>query len=287
MLVGAARLLSARRDQFAGSVIFMFQPGEEHDAGARLMIEEGVLDAAGERPVAAYALHVASAFLRTGQFGTRSGALTSSSDELHVTVTGVGGHGATPALTKDPIAAACAMITTLHARVVRDFSWGDPVIASIGTLHAGDAVNVIPAEARFAGTIRSFSVHTRERIITAIREVTHAVAAAYGVRADVTIREGYPAVINDPAETRIVAEAAREIAGPDGVTYFATPVPAAEDFAFILSEVPGAYLFLGASAADGNPLTVPFNHAPEVIFDDAVMADGAALLAAVTLRRLA
>jgi hippurate hydrolase len=286
MLAGAARLLCDRRDELAGNVIFMFQPGEEHDAGGRLMIEEGVLDAAGDRPVAAYVLHTLSGQLPTGRFGTRAGPLTANSDELHVTVAGVGGHGSVPVLARDPVAAASAMVTALQVYISRSVNIFDPVVISVCSFHAGTAVNIIPGEALFSGTIRSFSKESRRKVLAGIREVLGGVAQAHGVRAEISFREGYPAVVNDPRETSVAASVVRELFGGDRLALFPTPSPAAEDFSFILAEVPGAYVFLGACPDECNALTAPFNHAPGAIFADGVLSDGAAFLTGIALRRL-
>ncbi len=285
MLVGAARLLCERKDELAGNVIFMFQPGEEHDAGARLMIEEGVLDAAGERPVAAYALHVISAQLATGHFGTRPGVVMAHADELQVTVTGAGGHGSVPSLARDPIAAACAMVTELQVYIARNVHVFDPVVVSVCSFHAGSAANVIPGEARLAGTVRSLSQESRQKICDGIRQVLTGVAEAHGVHAEVSFRNGYPAVVNDMRETRLAAATVCDLFGAQRLALFPHPATAAEDFAFVLAEVPGAYLFLGA-CPDECDASTGFNHAPTAVFNDRILPDGAAFLAAVAARRL-
>ena len=161
MLAGAARLLSARQADLPGNVIFMFQPGEEGYAGAKHMIEEGVLDAAGERPVAAYALHVTSQRLPCGTFSTRPGAMLAAADQITVTVHGRGGHASTPHRAADPIPAACEMVTALQTLVTRKFDVFDPVVITVGSFHAGTADNVIPDEATFLATARSFSQESR------------------------------------------------------------------------------------------------------------------------------
>src|SRR6266852_8260244 len=162
MLAGAARLLSARQSDLAGNVIFMFQPGEEGSAGARIMISEGVLDAAGERPSAAYALHVASSVLPLGVVASRAGTAMAAADTLHVTVRGRGGHGSQPHLAADPIPVACEIVTALQAMVTRRFDVFDPVVLTVGTFHAGAADNVIPDDATFAATFRTFSAAARD-----------------------------------------------------------------------------------------------------------------------------
>ncbi len=144
MLAGAARLLSARRAELPGDVIFMFQPGEEGYRGADLMIGEGVLDAAGPRPVAAYALHVSSTQLACGVFATRPGPMLAAADIIRVTVRGRGGHASQPHLSADPITAACSMVTALQTMVTRRFDVFDPVVVTISSFHAGTTDNVIP-----------------------------------------------------------------------------------------------------------------------------------------------
>ena len=155
MLAGAARLLSARQAELDGTVVFMFQPGEEGYAGARQMIEEGVLEAAGRRPVAAYGLHVSSQRLPCGTFSTRPGAMLAAADQITVTVQGRGGHASTPHRAADPIPVACEMVTALQTLVTRKFDVFDPVVITVGSFHAGTADNVIPDDARFWATARS------------------------------------------------------------------------------------------------------------------------------------
>ena len=155
MLAGAARLLAARQRDLPGSVIFMFQPGEEGGGGARLMIEEGVLDAAGERPVAAYALHVFSHLVECGVFAARPGPALAASDTLYVTVRGRGGHASAPHHSADPIPAACEMVTALQTLVTRRFDVFDPVVITVGSLHAGTARNVIPDDGQLPGHRRA------------------------------------------------------------------------------------------------------------------------------------
>ncbi|MBV9097505.1 MAG: amidohydrolase, partial [Frankiaceae bacterium] len=179
MLVGAARLLSAHRDKIAGDVVFMFQPGEEGYDGARHMVEEGVLDASGARVDAALALHVTASFLPPGVFATRRGPVMSAADVLRVTVRGAGGHGSAPHRAKDPIPAACEMVTALQTLVTRRFDVFDPVVITIGAFHAGTAHNVIPDEAMFEATVRSFSVESHAKVLAETVRVCEGIAAAH------------------------------------------------------------------------------------------------------------
>jgi hippurate hydrolase len=286
MLVGAARMLSARQAELPGNVIFMFQPGEEGLAGAAHMITEGVLDAAGARPVAAYALHAASAQFPPGMFATRPGSMMAAADILDVTVRGHGGHASQPHLAQDPIPAACEMVTALQTLVTRGFDVFDPVVITVGSFHAGTADNIIPDEAHFLATVRSFSGAARERVRAASLRLIADLAAAHGLRAEAEYLDGYPVTVNDPAETAFAAQAVAAVFGEDRLIAQANALPGAEDFSFVLDEVPGVFLMLGAGPEGSDPGTAPFNHAADAVFDDAVVPDGAALLAELALRRL-
>jgi hippurate hydrolase len=287
MLAGAARLLAAHRNDFAGNVIFMFQPGEEGYFGARLMIEEGVLDAAGERPAAAYALHVTAADERAGIITAKPGPMLAGADVLTVTVRGRGGHGSAPHRAADPIPAACEMVTTLQTFVTRHFDVFDPVVITVGSFHAGTTDNVIPDDATFQATIRTFSAVHRARVKEGTVRLAREVAAAHGLTADVDYMDGYPVTVNHAAETAFAEHAATALFGRDRFHPMANPITGAEDFSYVLDRVPGAFLFLGACPPDRAPETAAYNHSAEAVFDDAVLSDGAALYAELALRRLA
>ncbi|GGP99431.1 M20 metallopeptidase family protein [Streptosporangium pseudovulgare] len=287
MLAGAARLLAARRDLLAGSVVFMFQPGEEGQGGAKLMIEEGVLDAAGERPVAAYALHVFSSGLPRGVFATRGGPMLAASDTLSVTVRGVGGHGSAPHRARDPVPVACEIVTALQTMVTRSFDVFDPVVLTVGSFHAGTTENVIPDRARFEATVRSFSPASHALVRDRSTALARGIAAAHGLEADVEYRVSYPVTVNDPEEAALVAETVREVYGEDRFVMVPRPFPASEDFSFVCAEVPSAFVALGACPKGVDPATAAVNHSPDALFDDAVLPDGAALYAELAVRRLA
>jgi len=287
MLAGAARLLSARQPDLAGSVVFMFQPGEEGSGGARLMIEEGVLDAAGVRPVAAYALHVASGLLPLGLVASRAGTILAAADTLHVTVHGRGGHGSQPQHAADPIPAACEIVLALQTMVTRQFDVFDPVVVTVGSFHAGTADNVIPADAQLHATVRSFSPASRAAIRTGALRLARDIATAHGLTATADYEDGYPVTVNDDAELAFAAETVGDVLGAGRFVAAPNPIPGAEDFSYVLNEVPGAYLMLGAVPASADPLTAPFNHSAHAVFDDAALPDGAALYAGLALGRLA
>ncbi len=287
MLAGAAKLLSARRAELAGTVIFMFQPGEEGYAGARHMIEEGVLEAAGERPVAAYGLHVTSQRLPCGTFSTRPGAMLAAADQITVTVHGHGGHASMPHRAADPIPVACEMVTALQTLVTRKFDVFDPVVITVGSFHAGTTDNVIPDQARFLATARSFSQQSRSALAELVPRLIGDIARAHGLTAEAVYAAEYPVTINDAAEAMFAAEVIAGTFGPERAELAEFPITGAEDFSFVLEQVPGAFVFLGACPPGTDPLTAPTNHSAYAVFDDAALADGTALYAELALRRLA
>lgn len=286
MLVGAAQLLCAHRDVLAGDVVFMFQPGEEGWEGARCMIEEGVLDAAGRRVQAALALHVFSSLGRSGQFLTREGAILAASARLCVTVRGQGGHGSTPHLARDPVTAAAQMIIDLQTMVTRRFDAADPVVLSVGIVRAGTRRNIIPDTAYFEATIRSFSPHMGARVGEAVTRLLQGVAAAHDVEVDVDFAEERPVTVNDPSEARFAQEAIADLFGTDRVATLPRPLTASEDFSRVLDQVPGAFIALGAIPPGADPATMPFNHSPRAVFDDGVVPDGATVFAHWAQQRL-
>jgi len=287
MLAGAARLLSARQVNLPGTVIFMFQPGEEGYAGARHMINEGVLDAAGKRPVAAYALHVTSNRLPCGVFSTRGGAMLAAADQITVTVRGRGGHASTPHRAADPIPVACEMVVALQTLVTRHFDVFDPVVITVGSFHAGTADNVIPDEARFLATARSFSRESRSALAELVPRLIGDIARAHGLTAEADYSREYPVTINDAGEAAFAGQVITDVFGTGRGEVAQFPLTGAEDFSFVLDEVPGAFVMLGACPPGPDPETAPTNHSAVAVFDDAALADGTALYAELALRRLA
>ncbi len=286
MLCGAARLLAGRQPELPGNVIFMFQPAEEGPGGAAPMLAEGLLDAAGDRPVAAYGLHVTSGLLPAGFWSSREGPLMAAADTIHVTVRGRGGHASRPNHAADPIYPACQMVTALPA-LGRRLEVFDPVMLTVGTFHAGTVNNVIPAEAKFSATMRTFSPAARDAIRTAIPELLGGIAAANQVTAEIDFEEGYPVTANDNAEYEFARQTLTDMFGADRFIRTPQPVTGSEDFSFVLEQVPGAFVLLGACPPGTDPFSAPFNHSAEAVFDDCVLADGTALLAELAVRRLA
>jgi amidohydrolase len=286
MLVGAARLLAARRDQLPGDVVLMFQPGEEGWAGANVMIDEGVLDAAGRRADAAYGMHVFSTLAPHGTFVTKAGPMLAASDGFEVTVRGSGGHGSAPHAALDPVPAAAEMVTALQVAVTRAFDALDPVVVTVGVLRAGTRRNVIPDEAFLEATVRSFSPESRARAAEILPRVVRGVAAAHGLEVEATYTPEYPVTMNDEDETAFAAGVVEEMFGDERHLRWTRPLSASEDFSFVLEQVPGTFIGLAAPPEGADLATAEFNHSPRAVFDDGVLADGAALYAALALTRL-
>ncbi|MBO1268868.1 M20 metallopeptidase family protein [Arthrobacter cavernae] len=287
MLAGAATLLAERREQLAGDVVLMFQPGEEGFDGAGHMIREGVLEAAGRRVDAAYGMHVFSALEPHGQFCTKPGVMLSASDGLFVTVLGAGGHGSAPYSAKDPVTAAAEMVTALQVMITRQFNMFDPVVLTVGLLQAGTKRNVIPESARFEATIRTFSEKSRERMMKAIPVLLKGIAAAHGLEVDVDYRGEYPLTITDEDETNTAENVISGMFGDSRLSRWATPMSGSEDFSRVLAEVPGTFVGLSAVPRGADHTTSPFNHSPYATFDDGVLSDGAALYAELAVSRIA
>ena len=281
-LVGAARLVAARRDELHGSVIFMFQPGEETGEGAALMIAEGVLDAAGKRPDAAYAVHVVPG--ERGVFSTKPGPLMAGALDLRVTIRGEGGHASEPHQARNPVPAVTAAVDALHTFSTRRFSVFDPIVLTITALDAGGpALNIIAEEAGFGGSIRVLSAESLARVRAEIPPLVASVASAYGCTARVDIDLVCPPTTNDERLAVETLDELRALFGEDRVRTTPEPVMGAEDFSHVLAEVPGVYFFLRATPPSAPQVS---NHSPTARFDDSVLADQATALAGLALRHL-
>ncbi|WP_415937167.1 M20 metallopeptidase family protein [Streptomyces sp. 039-1] len=285
-LVGAAMLLSSRREDLAGDVVFMFQPGEEGDGGARIMIEEGVLDAAGARVVAAYGLHVFSTQVPMGIVATRAGTMLAASDAFDVTVVGRGGHGSMPHLTRDPVVAASEMVLALQARIAREIDVHDPAVITVGSFHAGTARNVVPGTVELGATVRTYSERAREQVQDMVERTLRGIARAHDVELSLDYTRQYPATVNPADQAAFALDTARALFGPHRVFEAPRPVSGSEDFSFVLDQVPGAFLAVGACPPDRDPATAPVNHSPQAVYDDRVLPDQALLLATLAVRAL-
>jgi amidohydrolase len=286
MLLGAARQLVERRSELPGSVLLMFQPGEEGFHGARYMLDEGLLDGSGAGVTGAFAIHISNQY-EAGTINLRPGPQLASNDTIRITVRGRGGHASAPHHAADPIVVAAQIVLALEVMVTRSIDAFDPAVITIAHVSAGTTTNIIPETAFLEGTMRTVSEATREATRGHIRRVVEGIALANGVAADVEIEPGYPVTVNDPAFTEFVSDVARELLGADAVRPMEAPIMGAEDFSYVLQQVRGALAFLGGRPTGLDPLTAPQNHSNRVVFDEAAMATGAALYAAVALEHLA
>jgi amidohydrolase len=282
-LVGAARRLCAGQADLAGTVVFMFQPGEEGHGGAGVMLGEGLLDAAGSRPDVAYALHVLADRPR-GVAYCRPGPIMAAYSVLDVALTGRGGHGGRPHEALDPVPALAETVTALHAYVARRFDAFDPVVLTVGELHAGTAPNVVPDHGTLRAGVRTFSEEATARIATELPAVVASVAAAHGLRAEAVVQPVMAPTVNDRAAAAVFAHTAEHLFGADRYTELAHPRTGSEDFSEVLREVPGAYGYLGAGPADG-PAPAG-NHSPRAWFDDSILPDAVELLTALARHHL-
>ena len=283
MLVGAARLLAARRDELAGRVRFMFQPGEEGSGGAALMMDDGVLDGVD----GAFAIHVAPN-VPAGIVAWKPGAAMASADEIEIVVTGRGGHASTPQWAADPVPATCELVLALQSMVTRTVDVFDPAVLTVAQVTAGTTHNVIPESARLYGTLRAVSERTRRAVWERLRVVADGVAAAHGCTAQVDIVQGYPVTTNDATFARFAAGVVDDHLGPGRSYQMPSPVMGAEDFSYVLQQVPGAMVFLGVCPPEhADPFSAPACHSNRMVLHEDVMADGMALHAAVATTFLA
>jgi amidohydrolase len=282
MLVGAAKLLCARRDQLTGTVQFMFQPGEEGHHGARFMLDDGLIS---PLPDAAFALHIMPNGPH-GVFSGRTGALLASSDVLSITVTGAGGHASMPHSANDPIPIACEIVTALQTMITRKVSVFDPAVITIAKIEAGTTNNVIPETAHLLGTIRTLSPRTRAFVREQIEQVATMIAAAHGATASVTITEGFPVTLCDGRAVSFGQAVVEDMFGTESWQTLDHPIMGAEDFAYVLEKVPGAMFFLGAAHEGTDWRSCCGLHSNRMVLDEKVMARGAALHAALAERFL-
>ena len=273
MLLGAAKYLTETRN-FAGRVALIFQPAEESGGGAGVMVNEGVMDRFDIAQV--YAIHNAPG-VEAGSFYTTPGPIMAAVDEFHIHITGKGGHGAMPHETRDPVVAACGIAQAIQTIVSRNHYALEDLVVSVTQIHTGTVDNVIPETAYINGTVRTFAPHVQAMVMERMEAITRGQAESYGVRAELDYEIGYPATINDPERAGFAAQVAAEIAGEDRVVPDAGREMGAEDFAYMLQQRPGAYLFLGQGEGQG------LHHA-EYEFNDAVAPVGASFFARLVER---
>jgi hippurate hydrolase len=287
MGVGAAKILASRKSELKGEVIIFFQPGEEGHHGADVMIEEDALMVSGSKPIRAYGLHVFSSY-PLGMMGSRRGPLMASAGDLLVTVTGSGGHGSMPWLSKDPISVLNEIMSSLQTMVTKRFSAFDPVIVNIGWVRAGDTAttNVIPETASFGATVRVFSEENATKLKQYTQELVDSIATGFGLSATVEFTRATKVLMNDPEAISSVEKVTSELFGASRYINLPTPIAGGEDFASIVSEIPGAFVFMGACPPGTDHTTAATNHSNKAVFDDSVLGDGAALLASLAIDAL-
>ncbi|NIA22441.1 MAG: amidohydrolase, partial [Anaerolineaceae bacterium] len=277
MLLGAARLLAARKGELKSSVRLMFQPSEESPpGGAAAMIEDGLLEGGVDR---CFAVHVFSA-QATGQWGLRAGPVMAAADAIKITINGRGGHAATPELCIDPVVAAAQVINNLQTIMSRRIKPHDIGVLSLCMVHGGDAFNVIPNTVEIAGTLRTHSKKTRTQAIKLMGEILKGVELSCGVSIDLDFLHGYPATVNDAEVIEDTRKAVEQLFG-SGHTAEIEKKFGGEDFCFVLDKVPGAMVFLGVGNADKG-ITTP-HHNPGFRVDEDVLWQGAALEAQMAL----
>ncbi|HEX2591005.1 MAG TPA: M20 family metallopeptidase [Rhizomicrobium sp.] len=273
MLAGAAKALCANRDKLAGTVMFMFQPGEEGHHGARYMLDDGLVN---PLPDAAFALHVSPNF-PSGMFAGRSGPLLAAADKFYVRIKGKGGHASQPHDTVDPIPVAAEIVLALQAMVTRRIPAFDPVVLTVGRIESGTTNNIIPERAEIEGTIRSFSEQSRKLVHEGVHRVAANIGAAHMAEAVAEIVPGFPVTVCDNRAAELAQTTAQRLFGESAWMNLKTPVMGAEDFAYVLQKVPGAMAFLGATPEGGDFRSCCGLHSNRMVIDESMMARGVAM----------
>ena len=279
MLLGAAKLLAGRRKELAGSVVFVFQPGEEGHGGAQVMLEEGLIEQHGPFD-RAYAIHQAPVYA-SGTIAWKAGSLCGSNDLFHVRLHGKGGHASAPHVAVDPIPPACELVGALQMMVTRRIDAFDPTVVTIARIQGGTTYNVIPETAELLGTVRTVSAKVRSRIHDSIREMAERIAAAHGCEVEVGLDHTCPVTVNDPDQARRAADIARRTFGEERVQEIPRPGLGAEDFSIFLERVPGAVVVVGTrppGVARPEPL-----HSPRMVLDESALSTGVAMYSALAL----
>ena len=275
MLVGAAHALSGMKDRINGTVKFVFQPAEEGGGGGKVMVDEGVADDVSY----IYALHLWPG-LPFGKVATKAGPIMAAADAFDLEVRATGGHGAMPHLGVDAVVIAAQVVTTLQTIVSREVDPVEPAVLTVGEIGAGTAFNIIPDKARIGGTVRTLNADLRERIPRRMEELARGVAKGMRGDAHLDYTFSYPVTINDEGAARRTLSVAEDLFGGESVLELPSPSMGAEDFAYFLEKVPGAFIWLGVGE------DVSGLHTSRLDFDEEVLPRGSALLAALALESL-
>lgn len=275
-LMGVARILSRRRSEFKGKIVFLFQPAEELlPGGAKIMIEQGALNGVD----AVFGLHFWQ-LLPTGTVGIVKGAMMAQADNFSITVKGKGGHGSMPQATVDPILVASQLVVNIQSIVSRNVDPLKPAVVSFGTIKGGTIHNIIPGEVSLIGTVRTFDTSLQALIEKRLAEITEGTSRAFGATSDFKYEVGYPPLVNDDKMVDFVLNVARRILGEQNIKPF-EPIMGGEDFAYYLQKVPGAFLFFGM----GDGMKFPHHH-PAFDMDEKALPQAALLMAGLALEYL-
>ena len=286
MLMAAAHYI-AQEVNFSGTLNLIFQPAEEHPGGAQLMIEEGLFE---RFPCdAVFAAHNMPG-IAAGELVFIDGPAMASSDDVSITLTGLGGHGAMPHRAQDPIVAAASIVMALQTIVSRNVDPQHTAVITVGALQAGKANNVIPGSARLELSVRALDSAVRDLLQERITTLGTAQAQSLGVQAQINYKRDYPVLVNTTAETELARQVGTELLGPERVTRQGRALTGSEDFAFMLEHCPGSYFMigngLGQGAGEGQPAHACMVHNPGYDFNDAILPIGAAFWALLTQRYL-
>ncbi len=268
MLLAAARHLAEHRG-FDGTIHFIFQPAEEGHGGADAMIKDGLFDLFPVDSV--WGMHNFPT-IPVGRFVTRAGPFMACSDTVEVRVDGIGAHGAMPHHGRSPINTACAIVCAMQSFLAQEIDTQSPTTFTVGRIHGGDAINVIPDAVSFAGTMRSFSDKVRDQFEAGLRRVVDGICAAHGVSGEVSYTRNYPPLVNDAEQTLRAAAAAAKVVGEENVDHSGARIMGSEDFAFMLEKRPGNYIMVGNGDGEAGGCMV---HNPRYDFNDAILPIGA------------
>lgn len=287
MGIGAAHLIHTHRAELKGDVVIWFQPGEEGLAGADRMLEQKMHLVSGSKPIAAYGVHVFSVYPK-GMFGSRPGPLMAAAGGFKATFKGAGGHGSMPWLSKDPISPMAQSIATLQSAINKRLDVFDDVVVNVGWVKAGDdhTENVIPETASFGATVRTFSENHSTLIRNVVTDVLEGQAKSFGVEVSIEWMPASKVLVNNSQAVLRSRKVIGELFGEGRYWDMPNPIPGGEDFASVLEEIPGAFIFMGAAPDGVNPATAPSNHSNKAVFDDDVLPLGAAFLAAMAFDTL-
>ena len=286
--IGAAHLIATHKDELHGDVVVWFQPGEEGHDGAGVMLSENSHMVSGSKPIASYGIHVFSAMLPNRVFASRPGTMMASAGDLIVRVHGAGGHGSSPWMGNDPITPLVEAISGMQNFLNKKLNAFDPVVINVGWLDAGDThtTNVIPETAAFGATVRTFSREHYAKVREIVPQYLDGIAKSYGVKIEHEFSGATKVLVNDADAVDRVARIVKDAFGEQRYFDMPTPMAGGEDMASIIEEMGGAFVFLGAHKPGVDYQTAAVNHSNHAEFDDSVIPDGSALLAALAFDHL-